>query len=71
MTVPVAVPETAPLLSTEAMPVLELLQAVGDAGVPSPVRLMLAPLQTLSGPLITGNALTVMASVFLQPFRSS
>ena len=68
---PVFVPETAPLLSTETMLLFELLHAVGVAGVPSPVSVMPAPLQTLSGPLITGSALMVMTSVFLQPFRSS
>jgi hypothetical protein len=58
---------TTPVLVTVATPVLDDVHGVVDAAVPDPVKVMVDPSQTVSGPEIVGKALTVMVTVLEHP----
>jgi hypothetical protein len=66
MVVPGLTPVTTPLLFTVATPVLDEVHGVAP-GVPDPVKVIVADLQTLVGPVMVGCALTVIVTVFEQP----
>ena len=65
--VPGLTPVTTPALFTVATAVLEEVQGVVAAGVPDPVRVMVAPSQTAAGPVMAGRAVTVIVLVAEQP----
>ena len=65
--VPGLTPVTTPALVTVATPVFEEVQGVVTAGVPEPISVIVAALQTAVGPLIVGCALTVMVTVLEHP----
>lgn len=67
VTVPAATPVTTPALLTVAIVVLDEVQGLVAAGVPDPVRLIVAPAQTSVAPVIVGWALTVMLRVTEHP----
>ena len=58
---------TTPALFTVATVVLEEDQGVVAAGVPEPVSVIVAPSQTVVGPVMVGRALTVIVVVAEQP----
>ena len=58
---------TTPALFTVATVVFEEVQGVVAAGVPEPVRVIVAPSQTAVGPVIVGRALTVIVTVAVHP----
>ncbi len=65
--VPAATPVTTPVLLTVATPVLEDVHGFAAAGVPDPVKVVVAPTQTVSVPVMVGCALTVIVTVLLHP----
>ena len=65
--VPAATPVTTPALFTVATAVLEEVQGVVAAGVPDPVRVIVALSQTAVGPVMVGLAFTVIVVVVEQP----
>ncbi len=65
--VPAATPVTTPVLLTVATPVLEDVHGFAAAGVPDPVKVVVAPTQTVSVPVMVGCALTVIVIVLLHP----
>ena len=60
-------PVTTPTLVTVATPVLDEVHGFAAAGVPDPVKVIVDPSQTAVGPVIVGNAFTVIVTVFEQP----
>lgn len=64
--VPVATPVTTPVLLTVATPVFDETQGFVADGAAEPVRVIVAPTQTLAAPVMVGNELTVTVSVSLQ-----
>ena len=67
MAVPGLTPVTTPAFVTVATPVLDEVHGVVAAGVPDPVNVIVAPLQTEVGPVMVGCALTVMVTVLEHP----
>ena len=65
--VPAATPVTTPALVTVATPVFEDVHGLTAAGVPDPVNVIVDVLQTVNGPEIDGNALTVIVTVLEHP----
>jgi hypothetical protein len=65
--VPGLTPVTTPTLFTVATPVLDDVHGLAAAGVPDPVKVMVAPSHTAVGPVIVGCALTVIVVVLLHP----
>ena len=63
---PAATPVTTPADVTVAMAVLFDVQGVA-AGVPVPTSVMVAPTQTIVGPVTVGCAITVIAFVVSHP----
>ena len=60
-------PVTTPALFTVATPVLDDVHGLTAAGVPDPVKVMVALSQTVVGPVIVGCALTVTVTVLEHP----
>ncbi len=67
MVVPGLIPVTIPVLFTVATPVFEEVHGLAAAGVPDPVSEMVDPSHTAVGPLMVGNAFTVIVTVLEQP----
>ena len=65
--VPAATPVTTPALLTVATAVLDEVQGFTAAGVPEPVRVVVAPTQTAVVPVMVGKALTVTVTVAVHP----
>ena len=65
--VPAVTPVTRPELSMVATPGDAEIQGLVGAGVPEPVNCVVDPVQTLSVPVIVGDALTVTVTEMLHP----
>jgi hypothetical protein len=65
--VPAETAVTRPVLFTVATPVVAEPQGLVTAGVPEPVNCVVDPAQTLSVPVMVGDALTVTVAVVLHP----
>lgn len=61
---PAATPVTTPPLLIVATPVFDDVHGVVADGVPDPINVMVELVQTLVGPVIVGNASTVICCVF-------
>lgn len=61
------IPVTTPALLTVATAVFEEVQGLTAAGVPEPVRVVVAPLHTVRVPVMAGSGLTVMVTAASQP----
>ena len=61
------IPETTPVALTVATPVASDVQALAAAGVPDPVKALVAPSQSVKVPPMVGNGFTVMVDVVIQP----
>lgn len=64
---PGAIPVTTPVALTVATAVFDEAQGLVAAGVPEPVRVMVAPSQRVVGPVMVGRAVTVMVVVAEHP----
>ena len=67
MLVPAATPVTTPALVTVATAGVPDTHGFTAAGVPDPVKFVVAPTQTLRVPVMVGFGLTVTVIVFVQP----
>jgi hypothetical protein len=65
--VPAETPVTRPVLFTVATAGVAEIQGFEAAGVPEPVNCVVDPVQTMSVPVIVGNAFTVTVEVELHP----
>ncbi len=65
--VPGFTPVTTPTLFTVATAVFDEVHGLAAAGDPDPVNVVVEFLQTVSVPVITGNAFTVMVTEFEHP----
>ena len=65
--VPGLTPVTTPALVIVATPVLDDVHGFAAAGVPDPVNVIVEPSHTAVGPVMVGNALTVMVAVLVHP----
>jgi hypothetical protein len=65
--VPAPTPVTTPVLLTVATPGVPETQGFVAAAVPDPVKLVVAPTQTVNVPVIVGFGLTVTVAVAVQP----
>jgi hypothetical protein len=65
--VPAVTPVTTPVLSTVATPGVADTHGFTAAGIPDPVRAVVAPTHAVKVPVIVGNALIVTVAVIVQP----
>jgi len=65
--VPVATPVTTPVLLTVATAGVAETQGFTAAGVPEPVKVVVAPTQTVNVPVIVAAGFTVTVAVAVQP----